>query len=136
MGKEKHPAGKCIFCGGPGMTKQHVFPNWLNTVLPLSENSHTQLLNNVSFDMGGNAIVSTDVNVQQGHRRTRKMRNVCSRCNNVWMSNIENACKPLLTKLFSGENYVISNTKEPNGKTVTVTPECLYTHLNKEEIKT
>jgi hypothetical protein len=38
------PVGKCVFCGGPGLTKSHVWPEWAEAILPESATHHEQII--------------------------------------------------------------------------------------------
>ena len=40
MSKKSKAQGKCIFCGGEGLTKEHVWPNWIKSVLPRDSTEH------------------------------------------------------------------------------------------------
>lgn len=105
MSKEQK---KCIFCKGTGMTKQHVFPQWLKNVVELPDPTTGSLksIGDVKayvFD-GDGAII--DVIKQpfyehkQGHVGSTALRIVCSNCNLGWMSSLEELAKPILTPLI------------------------------------
>jgi len=40
---------------------------------------------------------------RRGHREKKKLRVVCEKCNNGWMSEIENDSKPILTPFLNGD---------------------------------
>jgi len=96
------PQGKCVFCGGTGLTKGHVWPAWLNRMLPVIATHHEQIVG--KFETFTPTIPGPEYSVvtRQGHARTRKPRNTCKRCNSGWMSRIEDAAiKPMTPLIFS-----------------------------------
>ena len=100
--------GKCIFCNGSGLTKQHVWPDWFKNVLPRDGNEHTQFLTRFFNDYPNNTvIIQPDLIKRQGHTGTRKIRNVCVKCNTGWMSNLEEKAKPILISLIFGEQFTL-----------------------------
>jgi hypothetical protein len=46
---------------------------------------------------------------RQGHTTTRKYKVVCRRCNNGWMSRVEDAARPYLVEFMTGQPRVISD---------------------------
>jgi hypothetical protein len=97
---KKTKKGNCVFCNGTGLTKQHVWPDWLKNVIPRDNNQHSQFLTHVSLKDPELVVVQPDVLVRQGHAGTRKIRNVCASCNNGWMSKLEGDVKSILTSLI------------------------------------
>jgi hypothetical protein len=97
------PAGKCTFCGGPNLTHGHVWPDWLNTILPVTATHHDQVVGR--FETFTQVIPGPEYSIKtrQGHARTRKPRNTCKRCNGGWMSIIESAAMKSMTPLILGE---------------------------------
>ena len=94
------PAGRCVFCGGSGLTKGHVWPDWLDKVLPKTATHHEQetgQFNTFKTTVPG---PKHSVRIEQGHARTRKPRNTCMRCNGGWMSVIEASARPCGTRLI------------------------------------
>jgi hypothetical protein len=83
------PHKLCMFCGASGAnSEEHVFPNWLNKV-----------------GYGGHGIREYgDIGAmqqQEGGIFTKRIRVVCKRCNSGWMSDLEEAAKPLLLQCFN-----------------------------------
>jgi hypothetical protein len=103
--------GKCIFCGGSGLSKQHIWPNWFRNIINRDSKSHTQ--QTVSYKYRKSGVYATPGSRQkQGDLWSRKIRNVCATCNNGWMSVIENGVKPLLTNLIAGRISVITEKEQ------------------------
>jgi hypothetical protein len=101
------PQGRCIFCTGTGLTKEHVFPDWLNDVLPRGKyNKHERLR---SFDPArpGNPVVLDATRIHQGGPANRRVRVVCGSCNSGWMGNLQDRAKPVLVPLIRGESCAI-----------------------------
>jgi hypothetical protein len=79
----------CLFCGEPANSREHAFPQWLNTLAPL----RGRALNTRESGTRGWLAGGFD----------HKVRQVCRRCNNGWMSQLEVVSKPLVTELATDE---------------------------------
>jgi len=109
------PPGKCIFCGGPGLTKEHIFSTWMH---PLFDEPPSAT-NRVAFESvvkdKNNQLKSqiTETKPQHGSIFTKKVKVVCgktpgtTRCNDTWMSRIETQAKPYLMALINGEKFLL-----------------------------
>ena len=111
----KNASGRCIFCGGASgssMSKEHVFPDWLRQVFPRSQ-SDTHTHGTVSWAglTQGGLVPVTIRQKKQGHVSTKKVRVVCTRCNNGWLSGIEESTKPLLLSVISGDPITLDAPK-------------------------
>lgn len=98
--KCKQP-GVCAFCGESGVTKQHVWPDWLKKIVPREGESHWQYLTSINLSYPGTAIVQPDFQQKRGPTGAMKIRNVCMQCNGGWMSKIEQDSKPIVTTLIN-----------------------------------
>lgn len=90
----------CIFCHHEGqkLTREHVYPNWLSSLF----NEDIKSTNEVSSD-------NVD-RVWQGRVFQHKLKLVCGKCNNGWMSTIEGQVKDLLTSLaFTHDGHTLSS---------------------------
>ena len=100
------PRKRCIFCGDIGISKEHIWGDWLKhyvkTILP----KHT--LNTVTVNRPGTPNVAS-LRIRAGDPLRSKARVVCEKCNNTWMSEIQNAAKPLLIPMFEGEIRVLGH---------------------------
>src|SRR2546421_338170 len=99
--------GVCIFCDvRKKMSKEHVFPRWLDALIPALKQTHD------AYAMAWNPQRKTFERIfekKHGSPSTKiTVRVVCRDCNSEWMSDLENATKPLLTKLIRGEQFTIS----------------------------
>jgi hypothetical protein len=96
------PPGRCVFCGGTGLTKGHVWPDWLNKILPKTATYHEHETGKfITFET---SILGPahSVRIEQGHARTRKPRNTCLRCNGGWMSTLEGFTRGCTSRLILG----------------------------------
>ena len=100
----------CIFCGGASGTsisKEHVFPDWLRELFPRSP-SHLHTHGVTTWANGPGPIAPATVRrPKQGHVTTRRVRVVCRKCNNEWLSGLETRAKPLLLALLRGERFAL-----------------------------
>jgi hypothetical protein len=97
------PQGMCVYCGGLGVTKQHVWPEWMKYILPKpvhTVHNHNKIRGREVGHRTMELVPSFEEH--RGPIGSRKIRNVCSRCNGGWMSRLETAAKPILTELILG----------------------------------
>jgi hypothetical protein len=95
-----NPAGKCVWCGGGGLTKGHVWADWLRRLMAFQED-HQHL--EIAF---GEPNTQTQT-VRLGSALGRKPRNTCRECNEKWMSQIENGVIPVATSLILGKSLLL-----------------------------
>ena len=77
----------CAFCGRAADSREHLFPDWLRKVLPSEE----QMLHFRQIGKDG-----ATRHEWSSRPFVDKVRFVCSRCNSVWMSLLEQRAQPLL----------------------------------------
>jgi hypothetical protein len=82
----------CIFCGATPLSKEHIWPEWLLRLLPTPEGVETTA-------QRGSA---EPVQVWRSSRPEQTAKFVCAPCNNGWMSQIENAMKPVASEIALG----------------------------------
>jgi hypothetical protein len=95
------PAGRCIFCDQPGLTKEHLWPDWLKRFLPRKATTHHTT--NMSA-IAGNEVLAPEPQLtrQTGDIKSRRLRVVCRACNNGWMGRLQEVAKPKLVPLLRG----------------------------------
>jgi hypothetical protein len=106
--KQRKPQepGRCVFCNGTGLSKEHIWDNWLKDVIPAHPDraGHTQsrlhMLDNHSTK---ELYLLPSAVFRQGSFCQRKLRNVCRKCNNEWMSQIVNLAKPFAKHMILDE---------------------------------
>lgn len=85
----------CTFCGGVGITKEHIWPKWSQSYL--SEKRpvpHVQQTVQDGRDDEERTWLQRSLDMKVG--------TVCGSCNNGWMSNLENTVKPFFIGAFEG----------------------------------
>ena len=103
MARKPNPPGRCIFCGDPGLTREHVLPDWLRAIFPRLP-TDTHRLGTIDWlhlpNVG--AVPLSARKLRQGQAGSKKVRVVCKRCNTGWLSTMEEATKLLLEPLVIG----------------------------------
>ena len=100
------PAGKCIFCGNGNLSKEHIWPEWANPyIVKHSSKQRVEHFYTIDSDKVPKKLI---YKTQQGDVTTKKLRLVCTACNNGWMSQIENKAKPNLLHLIEGSQTMLS----------------------------
>jgi hypothetical protein len=94
--------GRCIFCGGHGLTKEHVWPKWLRSVLDPSLTTRRHFCSTSGL---GRRRTFTH---QSGTIESRRLRIVCERCNTGWMSRLQNNAKSRLLPLIRGQHVSLT----------------------------
>src|SRR3954451_18649741 len=103
------PAGRCIFCGGGRMSKEHVWADWIGDILPPPAppfGSRPLSLSQKGYSEGGRLFLEEQM-PKQGDFGSKKIRKVCKKCNSGWMSRLQNKAKSLLIPLLEGEDCEI-----------------------------
>lgn len=98
--KRLKPPGKCIFCDGGKLTREHIWPQWAADLLPNSP--HNTSLRG-TLNPRGRLVGEPRLYRRQGGVKNVTVRVVCSICNNGWMSAIEERAKPTLRNLALGD---------------------------------
>jgi hypothetical protein len=95
-------SGRCIFCGGEGLSKGHLFPNWLSQYLAIADPHTPQKRMRIDWlvDKRGEILNSRKVKYRSGGVGNLKVRAVCRNCNNGWMSVLEQNAKVIWPRLF------------------------------------
>jgi hypothetical protein len=94
----------CIFCGGLPLTREHIWADWFRAHLPRT----------LPFYHSGRIVLNEDntrtrnSKKMSGDPRSKKLRIVCNKCNNGWMSDLQNATKPILTPLLHHQQITLS----------------------------
>lgn len=104
MAKGRAP-GKCIFCGKIGVTKEHLFSDWLRELFPRSRDDSHTLTRLVSWTPRPRF----ERKDKQGHTGSRKVRKVCKSCNSEWISAIDDAAKKHAPALIMGQSVTITD---------------------------
>jgi hypothetical protein len=100
-------AKTCIFCGARGsISKEHFWPEWLaKHIPPLMRNAHVSEFHSAEGLQPKQLLRRSE---RPGGVNTKKIRAVCMRCNNEWMSGLESKAKPPLLALLNGSRSVLA----------------------------
>jgi len=93
--------GRCIFCGRRGLSKEHVWSKWTHNLVPRLEDG---LHERVTISARGAKAAPPSHKQYQGSANTIQLRKACKRhCNSGWMSQLDEAAKPIMTRLILSE---------------------------------
>jgi hypothetical protein len=100
----------CVFLRGTPLTREHVIPRWLTSVLPEQAKFRGQDQLIVLQSPG-----HTSSEIELPHREVREpfnevtVRMVCRNCNSGWMNAVEEAARASITKLARGEQIELGS---------------------------
>jgi len=83
-------ARKCGFCGGPGVNKEHVWPNWIRKII-LAERGAPGKRFKVQHEHRGEITEFESAGLET------LIGMPCGNCNSGWMSELESAVKPFMS---------------------------------------
>lgn len=94
------PKKNCIFCQKDGkLSKEHIWPDWYRSYAkPKSTDSY---INEIHVGEGKKPSTLIEKIERNGNLITLKLRVVCEKCNNGWMSELENKVKCLLIPIIN-----------------------------------
>lgn len=98
-------ASKCIFCGEPGVTRTHVWPDWLNRLL-YEGNSRIE---EIEFRDAPNPPPEPwekEQRQKQGSLFSQKPYLACENCNTGWMHDFEDEMLKFAKPILTGEGVV------------------------------
>ena len=109
------PHGRCIFCGGTGLSKEHIWSDWLSGLIPRND-EHGEHWGRMHRDSGSREVEWTEPpasSARQGSVFQRKVRNVCERrCNNGWMSRVVDRAKPHVERMILGKSFQLDRKEQ------------------------
>lgn len=91
----------CLFCADPVSSREDVWPLWL------VRRFDTPAGVRVGLEREGHPLPSW-IKLQHGH----KVRFVCSKCNNGWMSDLENRAKPVLERVLGDGTIILDGSDQ------------------------
>jgi hypothetical protein len=103
-------AGRCIFCGRTGLTKEHVWSDWLRQIVPPTL-PHGNHFGTVSHRSESKTIVVTELKgkVKPGNLQQKQLKRVCGTCNKGWMSEYVELTKAFVERLATGESVELDS---------------------------
>jgi hypothetical protein len=103
--KRTQKSGTCIFCREGGLSKEDFYPRWLRRHFPPPARMNTRhRMQTMTISSSGRTTmtpITQGTQSRPGHTISRKLHLVCKKCNNGWMSQLQEAAKPLLLELFN-----------------------------------
>jgi hypothetical protein len=90
----------CIFCEREGLSKEHIWSEWMHPILGIRPED--EALEFVRVQARSRASTTQRVRNRQGSTATKTVRAVCKACNSGWMNRIEQETRPLLEPLLLG----------------------------------
>lgn len=97
------PQRFCIYCGGAGLTKEHLYADWLREYIPRELDEH-RTASTITFPHKS----ETKVRHQTGDTHAKRLRRVCLKCNGGWMSDLQQVAKPHLVPMLEGRRTALS----------------------------
>ncbi len=101
-----HPITKCIFCGSPNLTREHVFSRWTHKFLEPRQKARA--LGHIGRQYPDPSRSHAEIVKLPGQVRDWKVTCVCGgthlTCNNGWMRRIEDSARPILIPLINGDD--------------------------------
>lgn len=105
-GKLAMTVKKCIFCQGYGMSKEHLWPDWLSSYF--NKTSNDKHVSELYSSEGKSPSILQRRNERPGNLITKKFRVVCETCNNGWMSQLEEKVKPTLLGIIENKSVTLT----------------------------
>jgi hypothetical protein len=126
-------AKSCIFCGRfDGLSKEHIWPQWMAAYLPVAEpKAH---ISEVHSGIPKQPRVLQRRSERPGPVHTKKVRAVCQRCNNTWMSAIEEQAKPVLLRFLTSSSSNIDTAEASHLSTWAVLKTVVGEHASADHL--
>ena len=98
-------AKPCVFCGQfAPMTKEHIWGEWIRQYVPSGANKH--YLKDVEVNKAGQE-EHVSITQRNGSAIGSYRKIVCDKCNNAFLSRIQNRAKPFLIPLLEGRRTAL-----------------------------
>lgn len=95
------PSRRCIFCGiRAANSKEHFWSSWMTKTIQFPRTASHRIAHRVEHPPTG--MVHRDVRQTNGSLNSRKIRAVCTMCNNGWMNRLEAEARRLLEPMMLG----------------------------------
>lgn len=106
-----HPKAprRCAFCDYSGrLSREHIWPAWFRKFVsrgtsPAPRTNHQSTWNSMERDNLVTAVWTRAKLARPGELADQRLRIVCKKCNETWMSGLQNAAKPILGRLAVGD---------------------------------
>lgn len=97
----------CIFCGGSGLTKEHVWPRWTHKHVVQPKFTNNDYVQTRKLSFGGIDALAYKEKRRQGNALNAQVRVVCLSCNGGWMKQLEESNKEIVEKLVKGQDCLL-----------------------------
>ena len=92
------PQQLCVYCGNPGVTKEHIWGKWSRKLAPNAPANNEHVI--VRPRLGDkNATMTKGAMNRPGNPRSQTLKIACRWCNGGWMKKIVDDAIPILTEL-------------------------------------
>jgi hypothetical protein len=96
----------CVFCGGTPISREHIWPDWLQPYIPKKTKSWAHIashrLADTSFNDNSPSAFRVVRKSGPGDVRSQRLKVTCIPCNTGWISQIDESVKPLFLALADG----------------------------------
>ncbi|CAI0722405.1 hypothetical protein [Serratia quinivorans] len=89
---------RCVFCGGDGLSAEHVLPKWMKKEIPSPTGPNYR-----SYYLKNDEVIKRNFLMKGQSAFDQTVSKVCIKCNNGWMSNLEGKVRNNLLSLIIGE---------------------------------
>ena len=97
----------CCFCSSEDLTHEHIFPRWLSRkFLKTDRERHQRFSLNFSSPTPYDNIAKGKSH--KGRIISKKVKCVCKKCNNGWMSSIENEVRNRILNMVNGNIFSLN----------------------------
>ena len=101
-------ARQCLFCQARPGSREHLFPNWLNSTFPVDPTQpKPELARHAASAEGVHAAIWTALEMASAVTKL-----VCHDCNTGWMSRLESRAKPLLEPMMLGHPQTLNPSEQ------------------------
>lgn len=120
----------CVFCGEGPLTREHVYPQWLEAILPEQLRYRGQQASLLFPQEDSNySVPSVFREVNQEFTQT-VVKRTCKSCNSGWMNDLEERARNILTAMIQGVHFVATKS-DNDALAIWVAKTCLmnqFTH--------
>ena len=125
-------ARSCVFCGSTPLTNEHVFPQWLDKVLPEQEPIRGHERRVVHFDGGETQPPEPFERVSANTLTQTTVKRVCTNCNSGWMNDLEGEAREPLSGLIQDTAEAIDE-RQARSVATWIAKTCLMAQLTEGE---
>jgi hypothetical protein len=97
---------RCAFCRQPGVTREHVWPQWLLRLVESPGKSLLGVAHQVR-NSSGELVEKSIIRMWESSKLDLTVRAVCAACNNGWMSTLESRSMIVMRPLIEGRRVVL-----------------------------